>query len=162
MPVSKAQTFYNDHVTPAIQDWRADEIAIHKAQLVATNLNHMADHYWESYQHDSAKVLGQPTIGEFRRELAIHNPDFVLIRDICDAHKHCKLDRPSRKLTHSDQISTGAMGWGEGRWGEARWSSPEEIVVPMMVVKNIISLGWWSASNECGLVCSEWPVTNVN
>jgi len=46
---TEAHIFFRDHVQPAIQDWRADETAIHKAMLVATNLAHMADYFWHSF-----------------------------------------------------------------------------------------------------------------
>jgi len=66
---------------------------------------------------------------EFREQLEINNPDYALIRDVCDAHKHLELNRPSKRVTKAEQTTTGKMGWGEAKWGEARWGSPEEIVV---------------------------------
>lgn len=126
---TQAHIFFRDHVLPAIQDWQADETAIHKAMLVATNLAHMADYYWNSFSNDNARVFGKGTVKEFREQLEIDCPDYALIRDVCDAHKHLTLNRPSRCITNADQTTTGNMGWGEAKWDDARWDSPEEVVV---------------------------------
>ena len=126
---TEAYIFFRDHVQPAIQDWQADETAIHKAMLVATNLAHMTDYYWKSYSHDSAKVFGAQSINDFRSQLITKNPDYALIRDVCDAHKHLELNRTSKRITKADQTTTGKMGWGEAKYGDGRWGSPEEIIV---------------------------------
>ena len=52
-----AQVFFRDHVLSAIEDWWSDETANHKAMLVATNLAHMADYYWQSFTNDTGHVF---------------------------------------------------------------------------------------------------------
>ncbi len=126
---SEAHTFYYEHVATAIEDWRKNETAIHKAMLVATNLNHLADYYWRCYSDQPSKVFGKNNLRSFRDHLIDQCPDYGLIRDVCDAHKHLTLDRSSRRVTNADQTTKGRMGWGEAKFGDARWGSPEEIVV---------------------------------
>jgi hypothetical protein len=126
---TEAQIFFRNHVLPSIQDWQVDETAIHKAMMVATNLSHMADYFWKSYSGDSNKVLGKKSLKEFREQLEVNNPDYALIRDVCDAHKHLELGRKPKRVTKADQTNVGKMGWGEAKWGNARWGSPEEVVV---------------------------------
>lgn len=122
-PVSEAVKFMEDHVLASINDWKKDETAIHKAMTVATNLNHMAEYYWNSYSHNPSRVFGKTTFRDFRVQLELEYPDFALIRDICDAHKHLKLGRPKKRVSKSDQSSVGKMTWGEAKWGEARWDT---------------------------------------
>ncbi|MBT4268376.1 MAG: hypothetical protein HN745_00685 [Deltaproteobacteria bacterium] len=112
-PVSEAEKFMKDHVLASTKDWRKDETAIHKAMTVATNLNHMAEYYWKSYSHIPSRVFGKSTFSEFREQLELNYPDYALIRDICDAHKHLKLDRPKKRVSKSDQSSVSKMTWGE-------------------------------------------------
>lgn len=126
---TEAHIFFRDHVIPSIQDWQSDETAIHKAMLVATNLSHMADYFWKCYENDASKVFGKTSLKDFRDQLEITTPDYALIRDVCDAHKHLELNRATKRITKADQTEVGKMGWGEMKWGEGRWGSPEEIVV---------------------------------
>ncbi len=126
---TEAEIFYREHVISSIEDWRGDETAIHKAMLVATNLNHLADYYWHCYRNHPNKNFGKTSLSGFRDYLLEQCLDFGLIRDVCDAHKHLTLDRSSKRVTKANQTSTGRMGWGEAKWGEARWGSPEEVVV---------------------------------
>ena len=71
-----------------------------------------------------------------RAALAKAYPDFRLVRDIDDAHKHLELTRPARPnrlLTSSNQIAVrnteGSWGgsWGS-LWGES-WGATSAMVV---------------------------------
>ncbi|MEP7151781.1 MAG: hypothetical protein ABI856_08740 [Nitrospira sp.] len=126
---TNAHVFFRDHVLSAIEDWQSDETAIHKAMLVATNLAHMADYYWQSFSNDTGRVFGKRSLSDFRHELETHYPDYALIRDVCDAHKHLELHRSPKRVTRASQTTTGRLGWDEAKWDDARWGSPEEVVV---------------------------------
>src|SRR5947208_6800213 len=127
---TRAHEFFHKHLIPSIEDWLERETEIHRAMAVATNLSHMADYYWHSFSEtEPEKVFGQSSLKNFRAEIGRRYPDFALIRDICDTHKHLKLDRADRCVTSAGQSTTATMGWGEGKWGEARWGSAVEIVV---------------------------------
>lgn len=126
---TEAQRFFEDHVVPAVRDWENNELELHRASLVAANLSHMADHFWHSHSSNSQKVLGARSLKEFREVLSSTSADYALIRDVSDAHKHCKLERASRQITNSSQTTKGSMSWGEAAWGEGRYGGPEEIVV---------------------------------
>lgn len=126
---TEAQVFFRDYVLTAIGDWRSDETALHKAMLVATNLAHMADYYWQSFSNDTGRVFCKRSFSDFRQQLETDYPDYALIRDVCDAHKHLELSRSSRRITRASQTTTGRLGWGQAKWGDARWGSPKEVVV---------------------------------
>lgn len=124
-----AQEFFDQHVTPAISDWQGNELAIYKAKMVATNLNQMADYYFNEFSNDANKVLGVSSPWQFRDALSQQYPDFALIRDIADSHKHVLLSRASRRISNESQTRADHVGWDEAGWDDARWGSPEEIVV---------------------------------
>jgi hypothetical protein len=129
MAVSSAQLFNDEHIVPSVREWEASPLEPHRAMNAAVSLNQTADHYWHEHHSDLSRVLGAASIGAFRNALAATTPELGLIRDVADAHKHYKLDRPNRKLTDASQATQGAMGWGEAAWGEGQWGSPPEIVV---------------------------------
>jgi hypothetical protein len=63
----------------------------------------------------------------FKDDLAAleRQPMLQICRDICDASKHFRLDRPSKTVRSTTPISatSGAL-WGAARWGEMQWSQP--------------------------------------
>ena len=129
MAVSRAHLFYDEHIVPTVSEWEASPLEPHRAMNAAVSLNQMADHFFHEYHADPGKVLGASSVSAFRNALTASTPEFGLIRDVADAHKHFKLDRPNRKITDASQATQGSMGWGEAAWGEGQWGSPPEIVV---------------------------------
>lgn len=127
--MSDPRVFYDRYVLPSLSRWRDEECELDLAMSVVTNLNNLAEHFSKSFTAGHKRVYGATCIKHFRNELANRHPDLALIRDICDAHKHVKLDRATAMLTTSDQIDIMSLGWGEARFGEGRWSSPHEVVV---------------------------------
>src|SRR5687767_8774277 len=92
----RAHDFMQRHVLPSLAEWERDEINEQKAMSLAVNLSQMADYFWPSFQHDPAKVLGTSDEKSFRKALRASNPQFALINDVADAHKHFKLSRADR------------------------------------------------------------------
>lgn len=129
MAVSRAQLFYDEHIVPSVREWETNPLEPHRAMNAAVSLNQMANHYWHEHHGDPSKVLGASSLGVFRNLLAAATPEFGLIRDVADAHKHYKLDRPNRNITDASQATQASMGWSEAAWGEGEWGSPPEIVV---------------------------------
>lgn len=126
---TRAHEFMRQHVLPALADWERDEMSEQRAMSLAVNLNQMADYFWHSFQHDSAKILRTSNVGSFRKALRASNRHFALVNDVADAHKHFKLSRDDRYLTSAGQIVIAPMGWGEAKFGEGKWGSPPEVVV---------------------------------
>ena len=88
---------------------------------------HMADYVWTTYGASGlAKVLNQTSKGGFYRELVKICPDFALIQDVANAHKHMKLTHvpPDRQLVIT---SAGAV--------ELNWRDFEEGPVPITRVE---------------------------
>jgi hypothetical protein len=124
---TRAHEQFRDQVLPSIADWRNDKTKVHRATNVATKLAHMADWYWNCFEGESERVLGQSKLEQFRAKLAETNHSFALIRDMCDADKHMVLRRNDRVLTSAGQFQTGRRG--DVSRLEVRWSSPPELIV---------------------------------
>lgn len=126
---TRAHDFLQRHVLPALADLEKDEINEQRGMSLAVNLSQMADYFWPCFQHDCAKVLGTDDEESFRKALRALCPQFALINDVADAHKHFKLSRADRNLTSAGQTAVATLGWGQAKWGEGRWGSPPEVVV---------------------------------
>ena len=111
-------------------EWAAAPLEIRLAMNAAVALNQMADHYWHGYASvDPGRVFNTSSAGAFRAELAKRNPEFALLRDVAEAHKHVKLDRPGRAVTSAQQSSVGTTGFGEAGFGEGPFGGGPSIVV---------------------------------
>jgi hypothetical protein len=64
-----------------------------------------------------------------REPKAPHVDDVALLRDVADAFKHHKLDRPSATVDGADAIIMTGTGWGKLRWGEGKWGGAEQVIV---------------------------------
>jgi hypothetical protein len=64
-----------------------------------------------------------------REPKAPHVDDVALLRDVADAFKHQKLDRPSATVDGAHAIITTGTGWGKLRWGEGKWGGAEQVIV---------------------------------
>ncbi len=136
---------------PNYQDWVAlplDERLAKNAVAEANNMAARAFHHWRS--REPSLVYEADKEGRYRDELAAREcPDFALVRDVADAHKHLQLDRPSRILTRSDQTGPGHMRFGEGRYGQGVYGGGPQLVVTLddgsrrplnSVLKNVIAM----------------------
>jgi hypothetical protein len=56
-----------------------------------------------------------------REPTAPYVDDVVLLRDVADAFKHHKLDRPNATVDGADAIIMTGTGWGKLRWDEGKW-----------------------------------------
>lgn len=127
------QRFFDDHVKPNYEEWLADPLDERLAKNAVADANNMAArvfHHWRGL--DPSQVYGVANEGSYRSELAGREcPDFGLVRDVADAHKHVTLHRPNRRVTGANQTGPGAMGWGEAGWGEGVWGGAPQLVVAL-------------------------------
>ena len=129
---NKAHTFFDTHVRPSVESWQKHPIDIRLAMQAAIALNQMADHFWHAYGTvDPGRVFGAATSAAFYKELAARNLHFALLRDVAEAHKHVKLDRPGRSLTGAEQTSVGTTGYGGAGFGTAPWDGGPSIVIEL-------------------------------
>ena len=158
MTPTRAHEFFATHVASSIKDWRGGETELHRAMAVATNLAHMADYFWESFSELAPeRVFGTKSVKAFRVELARMHVEFGLIRDICDAHKHLRIDRPDRHVTSAGQSTVTQLGRGEAKWGEGQWNSPPEGSFKTIPELSTTSVRSCAKQRKCGNVCSVFP-----
>ena len=101
---TRAHDFFELHVAPSIAAWQKHPGDIHLAMSAAVQLNQMADYFWHAYaSSDAGRVFGATSAGTFRKELAARNPEFGLVSDVAEAHKHMKLNKPVRAVTSAGQ-----------------------------------------------------------
>jgi hypothetical protein len=129
---NRAHDFFDTHVLPTVNEWRNAPLDLRLAMQAAAALNQMADHYWYGYSSENrAQVFNQTAVGDFRRELAARSPNFGLIRDVAEAHKHVKLNRKDRLLTSAGQTTVDKLGYGEAEYGVAEWGGSSEVVIEL-------------------------------
>lgn len=127
-----AHTFLQTHVVPGINDFGASPLDIRKAMNSAVALNQLADYFWRSYSKtDSARVFHAENVGAFRDELGKRHPEFAIVRDVAEAHKHMTLNRTSRVVTGSAQTAVGSTGYGVSGYNTGPWGGGPSIVVDL-------------------------------
>ena len=55
--------------------------------------------------------------------------DVRLLRDVADAFKHHRPDRPSAMVLVSSDVVSISIGWDQARWDEGKWDSPEQVII---------------------------------
>ena len=110
--LTRPQEFWRDHVLPNCEEYRKHPGSMRHAMNAALSAFHMADWVWTTYHDtDPQKVAGTRHKLDYCRHLANNGcPDFLVLKDIAEAHKHLVLDRSTpyvRAVT-----SAGATGLG--------------------------------------------------
>lgn len=127
-----AQDFFDTHLAPNHATWLASPLDLRLAMNAILSLYHMADHFWHSFsQSDPNRIFQTPNSSLFRTEMAKRYNHFAILRDIAEAHKHMRLDRPTKTLTESKQTGVGTTGWGEGDFGTGPYGGVPSIVVQL-------------------------------
>ena len=124
--------FFNNHLKPNYRDWLNLPLDERLAKNAVSDANNMAArifNFWNA--NDISKIGDVLDEGAYRNYLSSKCPDFGLVRDIADAHKHVELNRSTRRVTRSDQTQSGTMGWGEGGFGEGRFGGVEQLVITL-------------------------------
>lgn len=124
--------FFDRHVLPNVAEWRKSPLDLRLAMNAAVSLNQMADYFWHQFsESEPDRVFAETTVRRFRRELSTRHPNYGLIRDVADAHKHLKLDRDDRVLTSAGQTGVGSLGFGEAEYGLGTFGGSEEVVIEL-------------------------------
>src|SRR5262245_60275179 len=87
MVESPPRKFFEGHVLPNYHEWLASPLDERLAKSAVADANNTAARDWRG--RDLSKIHGATNEGEYRNELAAReSPDFGLVRDVADAHKH--------------------------------------------------------------------------
>ncbi|MGE6196748.1 hypothetical protein ACLH0M_14655 [Aeromonas media] len=106
--------YFRTYVVPAYDAWQSNPQDIRLAKTLASGLNDIAEHYWRlSYKTSPEQVASTPTVRKYREYIARILPEFALIRDVADCHKHLFLDRPSAQVKSDNDITVEHTGYGQ-------------------------------------------------
>lgn len=105
--------FFEEFVKPAFIEWSKARTEVRRSMILVTEANNMAERmlaYWAA--HDPSKVFGiTDSPKAYRQRLARHEcPDFALVWDLADGHKHVHLNRSPRQITSAYQVSRKSSG----------------------------------------------------
>ncbi len=131
-PRNRSHEHFDTHVLPAFNHWLANPTDIRLAMSAAVALNQMADHFWHGFAgSDPARVYNATSPGTFRSALATQNPEWSLVRDVAEAHKHVKLARPSRHLTSAGQTVVTPTVYGTSAYDTGPSGGTPSVVVTL-------------------------------
>lgn len=132
MATSQAHSFFIKHVQPNMSAWVAQSTDERLAMNAVLSLYHLADHFWHSFStSDPNRLLQSNSSGQYRSALAKQEPDFAILRDVAEAHKHMELSRKIRTLSSSSQTTAGSTGYGEASYGTGPYGGGPSIVVTL-------------------------------
>lgn len=124
-----AHKFFDTHVVPSVDEFQRNPLDIRLAMNAAVALNQLADHFWHHYRvSNPGRVFQAATPGVFRDQLSARYPDFTVVRDVAEAHKHVELSRGSRVITRADQTGEGSTAYGEGGFGTGPWNGGPSLI----------------------------------
>ena len=120
------------------QDARAIEAAREDVKLAARQAVDVLHHLSDFVLKEPSPTLCFAKIEEARNAvearcvfLRTANPvaDISLLRDVADALKHHRPDRPSATVLASTDVATVSMGFGQMRFGEGKFDGVEQVVI---------------------------------
>jgi len=129
---NRAQNFFDVHVRPAVDEWNRAPADMRKAMDAAVELNQMADYFFHEYSvSDPGRVFSTSNLAALRAELGRRFPDFAILRDVAEAHKHVKIQRSGRYVTSAGQTLSISVGLGSAELGEDELGGSKSIIVQL-------------------------------
>ena len=127
--MSNPRRYFETHVKANHADWCNEPLDERKAMNAAVSANQMADHmYHYLSENDNSQLLGARNPGEYRGALAEIEPDFALVRDVAEAHKHVQIGRSDAQVRSADRTNVQPSRYGEMRYGEGVYSASQFVV----------------------------------
>ena len=108
-----------------------------------------------AHSNAPAAVASAKDDSHYRETLAKRDRSFALLRDIAKALKHVHLTRHNPQVAHADQVTSRAIGYGEGGYGEGHFGGVEQVVVDVSAgdfsyLENIVDNGLAFLEAEMG------------
>ena len=105
-----AREFFDKYLIPNVREWEGEPLYERRAMNAVLSLNHMADWFFLQSKDEAKLPMSVTGTKQYREHLvSAECPDFQIIWDVADAHKHFKLDRKSAKVKEVDQTKVGEM-----------------------------------------------------
>lgn len=163
----KPRAFYHAHVISNYEAWFADHTNRAKAMNAVSEANNMAEYMYHYLRGNKPELLHDAqSVGEYRTHLANKEcPDFQIIRDVADGHKHLELTRQPRLVSGTGQVKADALKWNDDKtvtWQEAdfTWADTANLFMVVLdsgerrilrvAVKRVLAM-WERLLGEIGL-----------
>lgn len=106
------EEFFQTIVEPSYQDYLAAPFQHHRVKNAAAQLDTLAERMWQWWcETDVSKIQGTASPRAYRELLAKQVcPDFQIVWDLHDAHKHVELTRGARIITSASQSGLTFVG----------------------------------------------------
>ena len=107
------------------------------ARQATKELHHLADFVLKEPSHamSFAKIEDVRAAVEakcvFLRTANYPIADVALLRDVADAFKHHRLDRPNTKVSVSTDVVPTGGGYGELHYGEGKYGGGEQVIITL-------------------------------
>jgi hypothetical protein len=128
--MSNPQEFFENIVKPSYQGRLLDPLIEWKAKAAVSNADTMAERvfvYWNT--REQAQVAGAKSAYQYRVHLRERVcPDFGLVWDLHDGHKHMIVSRGNRQVTSATQTGVAQI---EGEYGEGLLGGGDQIVIEL-------------------------------
>ncbi len=115
-PISNPKEFLEEFVRRPYKEFEAAPLEPFWAKTTIHGMNVMAERVWDALNKTNpARVGNAKSAGEYRRYLvASECPDFQLVWDVDDAHKHVSLGRASAAVSSASQSGVRRRGGAVG------------------------------------------------
>jgi len=95
--MNTAQNYFVETVKPTVDEFLNDPFSVRRARLAAIVLYHLVDYVQLQWPGSS--------IGSISDKIVVRCPDFLLIRDVCNASKHSLLTKKTKQPRQLDSAS---------------------------------------------------------
>ena len=127
-----ARAFLDSIVKPNVAEFKQSFADLRHAYNAISSIDSLAAHMFEDLSasgHASVNAISSDS--HYRQTLATQDVAFLHVRDIAKAQKHVRLTQHNPVVTSADQISSRAVGWGEGGWGQGRYGGVDQVVADL-------------------------------
>ena len=111
--MESSSEFFNMMVISDMNAFR-DSPGVREALHLAFSLNSLLDWHFHSTKKMRDETPSQVRLKKFRSAIELECPPLAIIRDLCDASKHCGINRPHFEMA-SIKFATGKGGYGGNR-----------------------------------------------
>jgi hypothetical protein len=97
--------FYSEFVRRAYDEFLTSPTDQYRVKMAALQADTMAERVWDFFKDRDRSKIGNVTSAKNYRELLVSKecPDFQLVWDVHDGHKHVQLSRPGRQVSSAAQ-----------------------------------------------------------
>jgi hypothetical protein len=102
--IYEPKKFYAEFVRRAYDEFVASPLDLYRVKVAVIQADTMAERVWNFYKDNPGKIGGARTARAYRQFIVAKEcPDFQLVWDVHDGHKHVSLRREGRKVTSAAQ-----------------------------------------------------------